>query len=99
MSTLDTTVSIKLFQSPTNHDSQTIETPEIASCPFCGSPAQLRASGLYADSAYSVKCTRCHVTTTPIAIGEYMSYHGVKGKTFTQDEAQQEAIRIWNARI
>lgn len=96
MNTVNATCPLRLFQSPNSSD--TYETMELAPCPFCGSPAQLKATRMFADPAYKAQCSQCHITTTPIIVGEYASYHGEETKTFTDDEARQETIRIWNTR-
>lgn len=75
-----------------------IERSALKVCPFCGGKARIKTANVFADSGYRALCGRCGVGTAIVIVGEYINWRGENGKSFSDDEAVEEAARIWNER-
>jgi restriction alleviation protein, Lar family len=70
----------------------------LKSCPFCGSPAQLRYQDVYNVHSARVSCTRCTATSMIILEGTSLGYGGKPAVTRTLEQCEKEASKYWNRR-
>lgn len=73
---------------------------ELKPCPFCGGKAELKEGNVYLDRCIRARCKNGCVSSKPILIDHpRMTADGLDESTrYTEDQAKQEAAKIWNRR-
>ena len=73
----------------------------LENCPFCGGTAEIRDTIIYYTKAIRVRCTNCHVTTSPVCIDHpAVTCKGLDESTrYTREQVIEIAAQKWNRRV
>ena len=86
----------------TYHIQYTGESPQcqggiymnLKTCPFCGSPAEIKEQSYYGRTMYRVSCTKCHCSTELVPTGINL----LNNEEITIEAAQSRAVSLWQTR-
>ena len=74
---------------------------ELKPCPFCGGEGEVRASNLYYDRVYLVRCRCCGAKTDFVLVNHPsldMAGRVKEDTRYTEEQARCKAIEAWNRR-
>ena len=66
----------------------------LKTCPFCGSPAEIKEQSYYGRTMYRGSCAQCHCRTELVATGRNL----LNNEEITTEAAQSRAVNLWQAR-